>query len=562
MREPPIRSVADIRLPSPAAHPDGNVGTRHLLNVLRRAALPALLITLLSFMVTALVLSGQPRTYEAAASVVATGQDRGNGLVTSTLVAAPPLPRGAVESALHGPDIVRDVTRRLRASPLSTEVVDRIARDLNAELAAGEFRRLSVQARLDGRDQGVYELRARAETPEAARLLADAATRALIAWDTDRARWGVRRAQQSLRARLADLDTRLARAAPAERPPLRSDRDDVARSLGQVAVLGSAAIGTLSVVASPVAPSRAVAPRPLRGAVLVAAVVLTFVCGVALVLDAVRRPIGGPDDLLGYGPPLLGQLPYLRSRQWRHGVVSAVNDGALYESTSFLRLAVLSVLSGRARARVVVTSARAAEGKSSVTAALAVSLTRSGLRVLVIDADLHRPTQTRLWTPDPTRLRPLAGAHEHATPATTVADAARHPERAHALYAAPGVDLLPGHDHGRQDANLLTRPDVLSLIDRWSEGYDVTLIDTPPVLALADAFVLAAHADGLLLVTEAGRTFAGDVEHVLRAAAVARARVLGFVLNKLPVHDRSAYTYGDPTTARDRPGGSRTSRPT
>ncbi|MBI0446379.1 P-loop NTPase [Deinococcus sp. DB0503] len=536
-----------MQTPSSRAPNADQIDLQQVFGTLRRSALWLFLIPALAIGGTYWLSRRQLPVYEATASVVALDNDAQNSLINNTLVTAPPLPQGAVEQVMHSRGLVNSVLARLQKTDLDPAIVARIRRDLMDELADNSFSRFKVRARLDPQQRGVYELRARAETPLAAEQLAQAGVESLIEWDNKRAKQGVIRSRESLQGQLRDLTTRIQATPPGslERQSLVAARGQVLQNLSQVAVLETAASGTLVPVAEPVAPRAPVSPRPLRNAALAGLLALCLTAAGVLLNDSLRRRANGPEDLLPLGLPLLGQLPLLRRKNLRQGFLWASRSGPMYESVGFLRINVQSLLLGSEHRRLVVSSAYPSEGKSSVTAALAESLSDSGLRVLVIDADLRRPSQLKVWSPDQLATHPLPGTVPTLPPATTLVDMFLRPDAAYVTRVSTHVDLLPAGTPARGGSaiSILNQPAFRTHLERWSEGYDYVLIDTPPMLSLPDTLAVAPFTDGVLLVVEAGKTRLADVERTIQNARVANVRVLGLVLNKL-VRTGSAYAYG------------------
>jgi capsular exopolysaccharide synthesis family protein len=524
------------------------IDLRQVFGTLRRYAPWLLLVPVLASGGTYLLSKRQAPTYEASASVIAVDNDAQNSLINNTLVTAPPLPQGAVEQVMRSKSLLGNVITRLQQTDLDPALITTIRSDFAQELAAQRFVRFKVRARLDPQQRGVYELRAQGETPEAARVLAESGVEALIAWDNNRAKQGVMRSRESLQAQLQNLTARI-NATPSgslEGQSLVAARGQVLQNLSQMAVLETAASGTLVLVAEPVAPRSPIAPRPLRNAALAGLLTLFLSAAGALLSDSLRRRVNGPEDLLPLGLPLLGQLPLLRRKNLENGLVQASRSGPLYESIGFLRINVQSLLQDGVHRRLVVSSSYPSEGKSSVTAALAESLGATGLKILVIDADLRRPTQMKVWAPDQMELRPLPGTDSTLPPASTLTEMVLRPEAAHAIQVSANVHLLPAGTPHRGDsaAGLLNQPAFRSCLDRWSQAYDFVLIDTPPMLSLPDTLAVAPYTDGVLLVIEDGKARLADVERTLQNARVANVSVVGLVLNKVSRSSSGYYNYG------------------
>lgn len=534
-----------IRTPNP-----DEIDLRQVFSTLRRYA-PAIILT------TALATGGaywvsqrQPRVYEASGSVLAVDNRTNNAILAQSSVAAPPLPEGAVDEALHSRGVVEDIISRLEKSTLDPALVAKIRQDLRNELADNSFNRFRIRARVDQLQRGVYEIRASAESAVASQVMAQAGVEALIAWDTERARGNLTVVRRGLQQRVQDLERRY-RAAPADsvqRQALLTALSQVQEDLSQLSVFETIATGSLSIVAEPVEPRSPVAPRPLRNAALAGLLALFLSAGGALLTESLRRRVNTAEDLAALGLPVLGQLPLLRRRQVQQGFVTASRSGQLYESIGFLRINVMSLLQDRPHKRLVVSSAYPSEGKSSVTGALAESFAMTGLRVLIIDADLRRPSQLKVWSsnvPEARELVPLPGAVASVQAASTLSAAFLNPEGAHAVRVAQNVDLLPAGTglRGSGAASILTRPNFIPLVDRWAQAYDVVLIDTPPMLGLPDTLAVAPHTDGVMLIVEAGKSRLADIERTLQNATVANVRILGFALNKISRTDAGYYGY-------------------
>jgi capsular exopolysaccharide synthesis family protein len=166
---------------------------------------------------------------------------------------------------------------------------------------------------------------------------------------------------------------------------------------------------------------------------------------------------------------------------------------------------------------VLVTSAQEGEGKSLTVHALALALGGMGKSVLLIDGDMRRPVQHRLF-----RLTPAAGIAEILTGQAGARDAIVE-------TGAPGVSLLPCAAVPPNPAELLATPALDTLMADVTQAYDTVLIDAPPILGVADAPLLADKAQASLLVVEWGRNHHGG----LRAAADRLHRAGGVVIGAI-----------------------------
>ncbi len=169
-----------------------------------------------------------------------------------------------------------------------------------------------------------------------------------------------------------------------------------------------------------------------------------------------------------------------------------------------------------------------AGSKAAVVANLAVTMAQSGRRTLLVDCDLRHPRQHEIWgiCNDGGLSGALASGDE-----LQMADVGV--ENLSVLAAGPRAD---------NPADLLGSRQMEALISRLRGEAEFVLFDAPPVLAVTDAALLAAHMDGVMLVLNAGQTRRDHAERARELLERVRARVIGAVLNNAPV-DASISAY-------------------
>ena len=183
------------------------------------------------------------------------------------------------------------------------------------------------------------------------------------------------------------------------------------------------------------------------------------------------------------------------------------------------------------RLRVVaVTSSLSAEGKSTIAANLAVALAETGARVLLVDADLRRPSVADLLG-----IEGAVGLTTVLLGRVQVADVVQD-------WGAAGLQVLPSGPIPPNPTELLGSPAMRQLVDQLRASYDYVVVDTGPLLAVADAAVLSRVVDGSVVVANVTRVRRQQFTEALRTLAAVDGRVLGLVLNR--VHRESeAYSY-------------------
>jgi capsular exopolysaccharide synthesis family protein len=201
---------------------------------------------------------------------------------------------------------------------------------------------------------------------------------------------------------------------------------------------------------------------------------------------------------------------------------------------------------------ILVSSGMPAEGKTFVASNLAMSLARNqNNSVLLIDADLRRPSLHTILGTDkkPGLTEYLAGTAE----LNEVMQRNQNPTvmEAGLVRSIPNLTLIPGGAGGDNASELVANDRLERLVAKLAPSFDWILIDSPPVLAFADAIDLARAADAVLLVAR-GASTPFDVAQRAQAS-FSNARILGFVLNAVKDAPRNGsyyYYYGRPEADR------------
>jgi capsular exopolysaccharide synthesis family protein len=189
--------------------------------------------------------------------------------------------------------------------------------------------------------------------------------------------------------------------------------------------------------------------------------------------------------------------------------------------------------------RVLITSTIPQEGKSTVSANLACTLAqRTGERVLLLEGDLRRPSLSQLFGigKNPGICEQLKGERSLVT----------------SIYRLEGPDLwiMPAGIAPSHPLELLQSAALPGLLDQLSAWFDWLIIDSPPLLPLADTSIWARLADGILLVTRQGTTRKRQLTRGLEA--LEPGKIIGALMNCSKTMDDSGYYYAPPTTSRSK----------
>ena len=518
-----------------------------------RRRLPAILLSSLALGAGTYFWSrSQPRVYEASARLLSTNTQaqETTGLLNG-LGRAAPLPDGVVAQVVGSPLVLGEVIKQLRTStavqePERTRLVQALQDDLRMQTMKTIKLEADIQTYSGG--NGIYTLHAQARTPEAARVLADLSSQALLNWDRGRALEGLRRAQAGFQAQLTQVEQQLQSAGAQERQVLVNRQASIQSNLIQISLLEDSITGVLSPLTSAVQPAAPVAPRPFRNALIVAALTLLLGLLYAVLRTLLDRTVRQEDDLLNLGLPVFASVPKLRKRDvLLSGIVRAGRSAGLYEAVGFLRVNLMGTLRHVERPVIMITSTAPEEGKSSLTATLADGFGSSGQRVLIVDLDLRRGTQAEVWAKydqasNWTQLVGQGGAR-------TSQEALLNPQNVQVLHVENNVDVLPAGPGTADSMRLLSQADLEGALNHWKQHYDVVLIDTAPLLALADGLVVGKQVDGVVLVVEAGKTPLPNVRAAMNRARQNNLNLLGTVINKVNVNSYgyTGYSYAPRT---------------
>jgi len=302
--------------------------------------------------------------------------------------------------------------------------------------------------------------------------------------------------------------------------------------LGQVSQ--NASVSILNEATEPESPFQPSWPRNIALA-LVAGSILA--AGAALLIETLDKTVLSKRDLerAASGLPVLAVVPppYKTRRGKVERTLVASRTGAFTEAFRSLRSSIeLGQVAGGDIRSILVTSANPGEGKSTVAAHLAMAFSRAGSTVLVVDADMHNPTQHKLF-----EVKNVNGLADHLA---NIGEAEITTEQASGENL---ISLIPAGLSGTSPAELLSSAAAHDFIQKLSYAYDLVIIDAPPLRPVADTLPLAHIADATLLVAMRGQTSTSDIDQALELLNRARSRPLGTVLCGAD-EDDSGYGYG------------------
>ena len=172
------------------------------------------------------------------------------------------------------------------------------------------------------------------------------------------------------------------------------------------------------------------------------------------------------------------------------------------------------------------------EGKSTVSANVAVTWAQAGKKVLLIDADLRRPTVQATF-----RKLNLDGV-------TTVLTGKTKPDEVVSDTFVEGLSVVTSGPVPPNPSELLNSKKMIQLLDWARDNFDIIVLDAPPVLAVSDVQVLVPKTDGVVVVANMGKTLKGDLQRTVEVLKLAKAKILGSVERVKAKRGDRGYGYG------------------
>ncbi len=281
-------------------------------------------------------------------------------------------------------------------------------------------------------------------------------------------------------------------------------------------------------------PTVPVSPNVRIYVLLAAAVGFTLALGAAVLLEYIDDTVKSTEDLSAlFGLTALGSVSRVRGSDYKGKlIISHSLFSPLLEAYRVIRTNIQFMAVDQPVKTILVTSPDAGEGKSVTLANLGVIMAQADLRTVVVDTDLRRPVMHKIFqVPNQEGLTDLL-----RSPGFEIGDQLKD----------TGVENLQVITSGPLPPNsseLLGSQRMAELIQQLEEIADVVLFDSPPVLAVTDAVVLASRVGGVVLVVEAGRTRRDTTNQAIERLQQVGANVLGGVLNRVPHKGGGYYHY-------------------
>lgn len=310
--------------------------------------------------------------------------------------------------------------------------------------------------------------------------------------------------------------------------------DGLLQRYKEIGVAGGVGINNISIVDQADVPQKPSSPRLLVNLAIALLAGLGLGAATAFALEQMDEAIADPAEVeRRLGLPLLGSVPKVQGITPKEALLDRKSE--LVDAYLAIQTNLAFTTEHGVPRSLAVTSTRPAEGKSTTALAVATMLARAQKKVILVDGDMRSPSVHHLGGVDHDRglSNFLSGQDEMAPLVFEMSDLG---------FTAMSAGPIPPNA-----AELLTGNRLGLLISRLLETYDHVVIDSPPVMGLADAPLIASRVEGVIFAVESHGIRSSLVKTALGRLAAANARIFGGVLTKFEsrkAHYGYGYEYG------------------
>ncbi len=333
-----------------------------------------------------------------------------------------------------------------------------------------------------------------------------------------------------LQSQVTEIDNQLGSAPEADRAGLQQQRQTLVNQISQLqndaakSEMQAASASSFVEVLDPApVPDYPFAPSVQRTTMLGAFVGILLAVGVIALLEYLDNTVKNHTNIQHLTQaPLLSSIPMNPGIEQGPRQIYALADtkSASAEAVRLLRTNLTFAGVDHPIRSLAVTSSLASEGKSTLSANLAVAAASSGLAVALIDADLRKPTQHRVFGVDNSQ-----GVTTYLSNPTTMWESVSR------RVALPGLTIITSGPIPPNPSEMVVSPRFRQLVKSLEREFDLVIIDTPPVLQASDGLIVGSATDGILLVTRHGKTRVEALRNASGLIHQSGTRLIGVVVN-------------------------------
>jgi polysaccharide biosynthesis transport protein len=312
--------------------------------------------------------------------------------------------------------------------------------------------------------------------------------------------------------------------------------DSLLQRIKEVAVTGGLTTNNISIVDEAKIPQYPFSPQPERYAAIGMALGLLLGLGLAFLRESLDDSIKNAEEIEQlFGLPLLGLIPHVKSKDQNVALSAHENPRSPFaEAYRSMRTALQFSTTEGAPKRLMVTSCGQGEGKTTTAIALAINFAQLGQSVLLIDCDMRSPSLHKEF-----RLPNERGLSNFLAGDTGTSSLI---QKTH----IPNLSVLTAGPLPPDPVELLMGAKFLMLLDKAHEiGFSQVIVDSPPMLGLADALVLGNQIQHSVFAIKAGQTRKSSIKNSLRRLRGSGIVPMGVVLTHAQQHHAQDYSYGD-----------------
>jgi capsular exopolysaccharide synthesis family protein len=262
-------------------------------------------------------------------------------------------------------------------------------------------------------------------------------------------------------------------------------------------------------------------------------------CGMALVTEHVDHRFHSTEEMSGIlGVPVIGSVPHIPRHKKHRAELITYLDPQSQAAESYRAIRATIFFAGRERriGTILVTSPTPGDGKTTSAVNLAIAMAHASRRTLLLDADFRKSS-----------TRSVFGFTDKKGLLAVMEGRMAWPDAVHPTQIR-GLDVLPCGSTTMDASELVAGEAFGSLLEELSTQYDCVIVDSPPVLRVADARVLGGLCDATLMVLRRGYSDRRDGQRAIEAINSMGATILGLIANDVSCNDGYGMGYGYPAT--------------
>jgi len=490
---------------------------RDYLNVIRARKWTIVQAVVIVTLVAIVVSVVQPPVYEGEAKVLISEKDTGAALFGSVLPELSSQPERGLQTQVQ----------LMQLRPLAEETIRQLGLEMTPD-------RLLERVRVTAVGQtNIVTIVAEDNSAERAAAIANAMAEQFVTWSRETNRESIQAAANEVEIRLEEAKDQILELGRRIEAQGQSDElsaelqiatgtyTTLAEKLEQLRINEQLEEGSGRIVSAAVVQDRPVAPTPVRNAVLGLAVGLVLGLSMAFLNEYLDDTVKNAEELERlYSAPVVGTIPLekLEKGEKRRLAIIDTPGSPAAEAYRVLRNSLDFLNFEQNMKTLLISSAAPAEGKSTVAANLAATLAQAGKKVVLVSCDFRRPTTEHFF-----KVNNLIG----------LSDVLMGTHSMKAALQRPGDEQLLIMTSGKMPPNpseLLGSEKMKDLIESLEEWADWVLVDTPPLLAVADPAAVARWTDAVLVVSQAGRSTREAAKKAVEMLNKVGARVAGVVV--------------------------------